>query len=147
LLTSLQASTVKVRTTCNSDGIDSRTVAFEGLLVWLASGPRPNLGLIPLPAQFIPAPAWWEQIVLISPGKRWRRRDLTLSAANKDGGAHVDPDLTPEYQRLTKGLWEISGYVEGVHVAGAITDHQFMYLRQMGWEVLNSPDLVALAAA
>lgn len=74
-------------------------------------------------------------------GVRVARRDIALAAANKDGGAHVDAELPPEYQRLIEGLWVMMG--TGKHVAG----QHLLYLRQMGFEILNSPDLSALAGA
>ena len=34
------------------------------------------------------------------PGTQVSRKDVVLVAADKDGGAHVDSALTPEYERL-----------------------------------------------
>jgi hypothetical protein len=66
------------------------------------------------------------------------RAVIALTAANKDGGAHVDTELPPEYATLDEGVWVSSR-------DGRIGDHHLLYLRQMGYEVLNSPKLVAIA--
>jgi hypothetical protein len=60
---------------------------------------------------------WWEMPVYVSrsdgrvvmagsladtTGRNWiiRRKDIILGAANKDGGAHVDAELRPDYEQL-----------------------------------------------
>ena len=73
------------------------------------------------------------------------RRDVILGAANKDGGAHVDPKFTPGYKLLTDGVWTRRVYQGGVAVASArIGNSQFPFIRQMAFEVLNSPELLTL---
>lgn len=49
------------------------------------------------PARQIKFEDWWNQIVLGADRKTLRRRDLVLTAADQDGGAHVDPELEPVY--------------------------------------------------
>jgi hypothetical protein len=44
---------------------------------------------------------WWNQVVMILDFQRMTRRDIVLAAANKDGGAHVDSQLTKEYETLS----------------------------------------------
>lgn len=91
-----------------------------------------------------PAPLWWWQIVSVQgPGLVIRRRDIVLGAANKDGGAHVDPDLTAEYAAISAdgavGEWV---WGEGNDEKRApITGAHFVYIRQMAYEVLASPAL------
>lgn len=50
-----------------------------------------------------PFSQWWEGAV-ISDGKghKFTRKDLVLTVANTDGGAHVDPALDPAYYALTR---------------------------------------------
>ena len=53
----------------------------------------------PIPPHQLKVEAWWNQIVFVlSHGKNPRisRKDIALVAANKDGGAHVDKNLTPQ---------------------------------------------------
>jgi hypothetical protein len=50
------------------------------------------------PSKFGP---WWTlKILRDQDGATWSRRSLVLTLANKEGGAHVDPDLTPAYESL-----------------------------------------------
>jgi hypothetical protein len=81
---------------------------------------------------------------------RLRRRDIALAAANKDGGTHVDDKLTPEYERLLSPE-ALAMYGGDIHLIDGrtvqpvpITDTHLVYLRQMGFEVLESPALRSL---
>ena len=106
---------------------------------------------------------WYEQVVYIlppqvpsegpvppgladEPSLVLRRKDIILTAVNKDGGAHVDVELTPEYERLSApgavGVWV--GWVEGGEDRTPITGAHFVCLRQMGYELLHSPGMGAL---
>ena len=84
---------------------------------------------------------WWHQPVMVLARKPLPRRLLVLTAANKDGGAHVDADLPAEYQALVDGIWR-----DG-RTGLLIADHHALCLRQLGYEVLNSPRLVELSGA
>jgi hypothetical protein len=45
--------------------------------------------------------AWWENACMILPSVgRISRRELILGLSNKEGGAHVDADITEKYQNL-----------------------------------------------
>lgn len=89
---------------------------------------------------------WWNQIVYILRQTRLSRKDLVLSAADKDGGAHVDAKLTVDYETLmNSGELGFFRYPtkEGFQ---PIMDAHLVYLRQIGHELLHSPDLLALAS-
>lgn len=82
-------------------------------------------------------------------GRDWtiRRKDIILGAANKDGGAHVDAELAPNYEQLSNSgalrMYEMEISLtngETVHLP-PLEDAHLIYLRQMGHEVLQSPDL------
>jgi hypothetical protein len=95
------------------------------------------------------APEWWWQIVSVQgPGLIIRRRDIVLGAANKDGGAHVDPNLGPEYAAISADgalgdwVWQDGAEERRVPITGA----HFVHIRQMAYEVLVSPGLRQLAA-
>lgn len=96
--------------------------------------------------KYIRADRWWKQVVLFTEGTRYSRETIVRDAANKDGGAHVAATLTPEYERLiTPGgigdLVEVSG---GVETVTPISDVHFVCIRQMAYELLNSPELLKL---
>lgn len=90
---------------------------------------------------FWPSDGWWTQLVYVRGDVRITRRDIILAAANKDGGAHVDSALTPAYEELMQGVWSTG---EGPNET-RIQDQQFILLRDAGYEILHSPDLIALA--
>ena len=70
------------------------------------------------------------------------RRVIILTAANQDGGAHVDSTLTPVYEALA------ADGVAGTYVAriadiehrGNVENAHFVSLRQMAYEVLRNGD-------
>jgi hypothetical protein len=83
--------------------------------------------------------------VVFGPENKWTRKTIVLAAANKDGGAHVDPNISPEYRDLIDGLWTFTRQDSARTETRVMTDHQFIALRQFAYELLNSPELVALA--
>lgn len=91
---------------------------------------------------FVPRDEWWNQLVYVNRPLKVRRRDIILTAANKDGGAHVDPILTREYDELRLGTWTAVAH-DGTE--SKVTQQQFIFLRQAAFEVLNSPDVLSLA--
>ena len=55
------------------------------------------------PYSFKPFGIWWQKIILVDFQKqKFSRRQIILALANKDGGAHVDPDLNGDYAALTR---------------------------------------------
>lgn len=90
---------------------------------------------------------WWEQPVMILQHVPLTRRDVVLTAANKDGGAHVDAKLTPEYEALIApgSVGTLIREVDGGVSATPVTNGHLVALRQMGYELLNSPDLTMRA--
>ena len=51
----------------------------------------------------LPFEEWWGEVVLMDDRRAtMSRRDLVLSVADQDGGAHVDPALNETYARLTR---------------------------------------------
>jgi hypothetical protein len=87
----------------------------------------------------LPFDDWWTQRVVRDKQLReLSRRDLILALANKDGGAHVDPNLDAVYADLSRRnslSWEI--------VTGASTDSpadgpQFACVRQVAHELTKS---------
>jgi hypothetical protein len=84
---------------------------------------------------FLPWQQWWSQVVFVDGYHRATRSNIVLTAANKDGGAHLD-DLPDWYEALQKGGTWLSR--AGVH------EQHLVMLRQVGYEILNSPELRAL---
>ena len=80
--------------------------------------------------------------------QRITRKDIVLAAANKDGGAHVDANLTDEYKALTKdGAVGCFVYETlGNRLEAPIRDAHLVSLRQIGCELLHSPELTKLVS-
>ena len=156
LLSHLGATHVKVLSTVDpvsysQDAIDRGDVQFQGM-VQIRMGSRgvelrPGLGDRGFEAS-IPAMNWWNQLVwVVGPGAAFRRRDIVLQVANRDGGAHVDRNLTREYEMLKRDIG-VHYYVarpDGTSENGPLRDAHLVSLRQMGYEVLHSEDLRALS--
>ena len=94
--------------------------------------------------RLISAQDWWPEVFAHLDGVDYTRRAVVLWAANKDGGAHVDSTLPADYERL-KEAGAVGSLEFGQGVKVEIEDAHFVFLRTMAFEVLNSPDLVALA--
>jgi len=108
-----------------------------------AGGFAPRLGRVPGDFLELPAPEWWTAPIAVFNGVPFNRKWFVLTAADKDGGAHVDDGLPPEYETLVAGIW--TAMSRGV-VTDSVPDHHLLYLRQIGYEIVNSPQLTALAA-
>ena len=125
---------------------------FQGLVKMSLGGGGLTFGAAhgdPESERLLPAEEWWEQVVsILDPHTHLRRRDIILSAANQDGGAHVDETLNSSYARLAEDGAMGTYFVhtpEG-ESREALTDAHLHSLRQMAYELLNSPELRALAA-
>jgi hypothetical protein len=81
---------------------------------------------------------WWDRIVLSDHLKnRFTRKDLVLTLANQEGGAHVDPHLEEKYVKLSR--FNSTGWrfgEKGVERPAERPD--FPSLRQITHEVLKT---------
>jgi hypothetical protein len=139
LLTHLGAKNINLLSTVVIPENQDRVFAFDGITLFTGAGPRPKLDQA-RDRTPMPVADWWEQVVFIAgQGKFVRRRDLVLTAANKDGGAHVDAKLPASYEGVIK-FWTRIGVGETDQHLGT----HLLALRQLGYEILNSPELIAL---
>lgn len=78
---------------------------------------------------------WWEMEIINLDGVGITRRELILTVANKDGGAHVDHALSEKYHEI-----KISKLI--LNIRGNETEFEknvvFASVVQIGWELLNS---------
>jgi SEC-C motif len=99
-------------------------------------GPLPR-GVQPRHVEFEP---WWMAPIIRTVNEDiFSRRDLVLSMADQDGGAHIDPKLDEAYARLTRedGIgWQHEGS-KGKHV---IQPADRAAVRQIAHEVLKTFD-------
>lgn len=53
--------------------------------------------------RFVAFDSWWHKIVIIDQAENeFSRKDIILSVANQDGGAHVDPKIDEKYAKLSR---------------------------------------------
>ncbi len=69
------------------------------------------------------------------------RKNLIIAAANTDGGAHVDKELPANY-KLIANDGSLGMLVENQPLKEA----HLVAIRQIGFEILNSPDILSLLA-
>ncbi len=158
LLNHLRALGIKLLSTCPdvdaefSDLSIYQACSFRGLGIMKISAGKgaellPGLGEEDY-RTMVPVQKWWNQIVwVLDNSTKLTRKSIVLTAANKDGGAHVDKTLTREYKSLSSGgaAGSYSGTTGGKRFKGEIKDAHLVSIRQMGYELLNSPDIVSLA--
>jgi hypothetical protein len=132
-------SSITLATTAEDKPIESNVWAMENLVsftgTWGRTDPKEICGQIPVDA-------WWGQIVHIRGPSRLTRGNIVLFAANQDGGAHVDDEVSDHGQALLEGMW--TTIRRGEPSARRRNDHLAM-LRTMALEILNSSDLLKLA--
>jgi len=106
-----------------------------------------NLEYDPVPedSPSILCPDWWGQPVFIRAKTAYTRKDVVLSAANKDGGAHIDtPDA--KLQALQEGFWiRTVTHADGTTKTEPLVDNHFRMLRRFAEELLSSKELLKLA--
>jgi len=90
------------------------------------------------PNRYVFFPEWWNKTVIVDSNKnKFNRRELVLALANKDGGAHVDPELDEAYANLTRNNsvgWVFSDGKEEKPTA----DVERFSVRQIAYEVIAS---------
>lgn len=152
LLKHLNATTINLHTTAPEVSADVFGFLGMGIVGVDSTGNhdyKPALDDSPT-HDYVPVSKWWGQVVFIKHGVRLSRREIVLAAANQDGGAHVDAKLDPGYSALKAPGFAgaITQLVGGKVVEiSALEDTHLMCLRQMGYELLTSPDLAAIGDA
>ena len=109
---------------------------FDGISTFTMNGVQPNLEIHN--ARIISISDWWDEIAIIYDQSKHTRKSIILNAADKDGGAHVDPTLTKEYEQLKNGLY----YFSSDNTAQKeISDIQYTAIRVFANELINSSEL------
>jgi hypothetical protein len=149
VLTHLNASRLKLRSTC--DDLAKSEPHFLGFIgLEPSTGQfRPYLDQV-VRDQAIDFDIWWQHEPIMKllnhPDETITRRQLILAAANRDGGAHVDPTKPSEYERLASGIGLRADvkFATGLRKVVELQYANLAALRQIGHEILTSPELVAL---
>ena len=117
-------------------------LASHGGLVFVAVGPprtRYVAMLDEVPASRLsPFDQWWAAPVFVDQARRiLTRKDLVLTAANQDGGAHIDPGLDETYDKLSRE--NALGWVAVENgVARPMDGPERAAIRQIAHEVLKT---------
>ena len=138
LLTYLGKNDIKLLSTTPPTEFSPKASFFDG--VCSLPSCHPKLGSSTY-KEDLPVDIWWGQVTMIvSRDEHMSRSKIILSAANKDGGAHVDKKLPDDYRKMKEGVWtkfSASGEEK-------IPDHNLKALRQIGYELLNSSELTEI---
>jgi hypothetical protein len=121
---------------------EQNLLSHSSLVVTILSsrgaGPAPVLDDGPF-SRFIGFDAWWNGIVFVdSKRNEFSRKDIFLSLANKEGGAHVDKQLDQKYADLRKNnsLGWFVGTIGGKELSSA--DQVPATMRQIAHELLRT---------
>lgn len=96
---------------------------------------------------------WWNKVVFVDRQRRsLTRKELVLTAADQDGGAHVDPNLDQPYADLSRSN-SLAWFSSSGGSAQQMDDPTRVAIRQVAHEILKSlkvgytkkPDLRGLA--
>lgn len=148
LLTHIEATNIKLLSTTVDP--EPGTVFFIGMGILQLNGNAmeyvPALDDGPPINRLLPFEKWWNQTIMILDGHKIGRSDLVRDAANKDGGAHVAEKLTTRYIALSSSgsIGSFTSTYAGVENEQAIESAHLISLRQLGFEVLHSPELLKL---
>jgi hypothetical protein len=100
---------------------------------------EPHLGHMPHAPQMVAFDQWWNSTVFEDSRKNlFTRRDLVMTLADQDGGAHVDPSLDQKYHELTRQNslgWQSSS---GDGTWTALTNPHYAAVRQISHEILTT---------
>lgn len=139
LLTHLNATNIHLLSTCPKMPLDGTTMMI-GLGAVQNGKYFAHLDNASI-RRMISVKEWWNEVVyVLGEGTHLTRKDIVLGAANKDGGAHVDLQLDPKYEKLISffQVREIRGD-EVINWKDA--NAHYISLRQMAFELLRSPEL------
>ena len=118
-------------------------MSHSGLTIMSLGGPKGNIPLAPLDGSISRSFAcfddWWNGIVFVDQSRnQFSRKDIVLSLADKEGGAHVDGALETKWADLRKNnaLGWYSVMADGREVPGE--DQVPPTMRQIAHEVIRT---------
>ena len=123
--------------------LDPNNMLAHGSLITILTGPYQSR-YIPMLDNFPPKSvkmidfeSWWNKPVFVDKqDHKLTRKDLILTAANQDGGAHVDPSLDKTYANLSRnGLDLIVNHGTGEKI---LDKPERVAIRQIAHEVLKT---------
>lgn len=151
LLKHLKATTINLTSTQEEIGLNEvQRLGLTDFRFQIGDGkPKAEFGahLSLTHAIQFPVSKWWNQVVaVLDESTRLTRKDIVLAAANKDGGAHVAEKFPQNYARLKNPQGAITFTVGKVSYSVEPLYARYAMIRQMGFELLNSPSLHSYCA-
>jgi hypothetical protein len=108
----LKSTTPFIDTALRDDPANLITSRFGLVLMKMTAGveatwvPRAEVPGPPTPGalpRYVPFKSWWEDGVLRdAKGTSWSRKGIVLAIANKEGGAHIDPEQPLDVRAIEK---------------------------------------------
>ena len=86
---------------------------------------------------------WWNEQIWLEGQFALSRKDIVLSAANQDGGAHLDSNPSEKTKKLKSGP-TMTVHINGKLLEGGMKNHHHPIIRQIAHEVLSSDALCQL---
>lgn len=113
-------------------GIKTSTNGISSYTEYVA--PLDNGGPLRKERPWILLPEWWDAMKVLYDGQAYfTRKKLVLSLVNKDGGAHVDPQLDEAYANLSRNN-TLNVFHDGAPVKGV----ELASVRQIAFELCRS---------
>jgi hypothetical protein len=154
LLKHLDAQNINIFTTIEPPeenkgyiGIDIFSMGIINMGKNVRYGYGPNLDSFkPGLSHVLPVNQWWDQVVwIIDTESKLKRKEIIFSAANKDGGAHVDKYLDEGYKKLASKTWGHITLRKGhMEAALPIINMHLVAIRTIANELLKSPEFLNL---
>jgi hypothetical protein len=152
LLGQLNARNIQLLTTISDvPRVPGKVVGmcFDPVFTITLSGPVLEL-TVPSGDSHTSVDGWWQQPVLIHQDGRRNiiitRETVVLHTVDKEGGAHVDPDITQQLEfMMNDGSKMVFRMGQKNEIQIPIVNKHLALLRRFGFELLNSRDLKALA--
>lgn len=124
--------------------IAASPLEFGELLGGLVLGETMHYAPIPEGSPTLACSEWWNETTLIRNNQPYSRGDVILTAAHKDGGAHVSKP-NARLKALRQGFWmKAHKNATGEEIRESMGDTHFRMLRRFADELLHSPELLTL---
>lgn len=106
LLRQLNMKGIKFISTCSDMFINEHSISQRGLIFTMLGSNSPRYYAMLDDSENckeLSFDKWWnEKVIIDGDMNSFTRRDIILSVANKDGGAHIDPELDGKYASLSR---------------------------------------------
>jgi|SRR5579864_1901323 len=154
LLAQLGKWHINLLSTCGRNPPQRPFKYWPGLVNWVLQPQEmvnvcePKRELAKRTSRFVQVAYWWEsEAVYQFDHVKVHRRDLVLHAANRDGEAHAEESFPASYQVLLDGIgWRATVRPENAPEKEVVVHNGHRAsLRQIVYEVLNSPELGKIA--